>query len=778
MSVALRAFYIFVISLLFYSISFSYIGPEKSLFKVEKVRIDGLKKIEPQSIIQKLTSAPGKDITNYDLRSDIKRIYSMRYFENVEAHREGNILVFKVKEKPVISSLGFKGNEEFDKEDFEEKIQTKNFNILDTFALEEDVQTIKEMYEDKGYYLSQVDYDVKNRDEGRVDVNFKIKEYDKVKVKKISFVGNKVIPDKELKQFMVTREDSLLGFMSDAGNFKELNFKTDIERLTYYYRTKGYIQATFGQPSVTVSEDKRWIFITLSVLEGPKYSVNSISYKGDLLFSDKELEEMVALKKNETYSEEKLRKDVEKLTEAYQDKGYAFVNVIRDLKPVADEKIKAVDVTYSFERGKKARIGRININGNSKTRDKVVRRELRIHEGMQYSGSKLKISKANVERLGFFEPGSVVFNSSPRSGTSDILDIDISVKERQTGQISIGAGYSTQSKGFLQASVKQRNFRGLGQNLAFSLSLSKLQQDYSLSLTEPYFLDTRWSLGGSIFRSESSFINSFEYRKQGGSLRVGYPLADYTRLFLAYNVEDTKIKKVRNPTIIPAKENGIASGFEMSLIHDKRNNAFEPTDGFYASAAAEFVGVGFDHRWLKFTGDVRFYKPVYKDLIFRSRVRSQKLFSTSDSRDVPRTEKFAMGGPRNMRGYANERVGPQTYQQINGTSPAQFDFFNVGGLHSVIGTAEFEYPLIKEAGLKLATFYDIGNVYLDYMGKNGDYDLRQNFGFGLRWFSPIGLLRFEFGFPINRKRTTNTSGANIGPTDKSNQFFFDIGQLF
>ncbi len=754
------------------SVAFSYIGPERNLFTINKIRIDGLKKIEPESILQKISSAPKKTITNHDLQSDIKRIYSMRFFENVEAHREGNDLVFKVTEKPVISSLSFKGNDEFDKEDFEEKIETKSFSILDSFALDEDTEKIKEMYEDKGYYLSQVNYDVKKRDKGQVDVEFKIKEYDKVKVKKISFVGNKKISDKELKQFMVTREDSLLGFMSDAGNFKELNFKTDIERLTYYYRTKGYIQAVFGQPSVTVSEDKRWIFITLSVMEGPQYKINSISYTGDLLYSKEELDEMISLKNKEVYSEEKLRKDVEKLTEAYQDKGYAFVNVIRDLKPVADESRKEVDVSFSFERGKKARFGRITINGNSKTRDKVIRRELRIHEGMEYSGSKLRISKANVERLGFFEPGSVVFNSSPQRGSSDLLDVDISVKERQTGQISIGAGYSTQSKGFLQASIKQRNFAGKGQNLGFSLSLSKQQQDYSLSLTEPYFMDTRWSLGGSLFRSESSFINSFEYRKQGGSIRVGYPLADYTRAYLAYSLEDTKIKKVKNPTIIPADENGFASGIEASIIHDKRNNAFEPTKGLYATAAAEFVGLGFDHRWLKLTGDVRYYYPIYKEFILRSRIKSQKLFETSDKKAVPRTEKFAMGGSRNMRGYGNEKIGTQKYLPTVGGSSS--DYFNIGGLHSVIGTVEIEHPLLKEAGLKWAVFYDIGNVYDKYMGSNGDYKLKQDFGFGLRWFSPIGLLRFEFGFPINRKRQADLNG----PADKSNQFFFDIGQLF
>ncbi len=768
-----------VISILFCcSLTYSYIGPERSLFKVNKIRIVGLKKIEPEAILLKIGIRPDKSVTNYQINAAVKRIYSMKYFEHVEAHQEGDDLVFKVKEKPVISKLSFTGNSEIDDDDIKDKINTKAFNILDVRTLDDDSAKIRELYEDKGYYLSRIKYDVKESEDTKVKVNFTIEEFDKVKVKKISFIGNEKIPDDELKQFMVTREDSLLGFMSDAGNFKELNFKTDIERLTFYYRTKGHIQANFGKPSVNVSEDRRWIFISIPVIEGPEYKVNEITYDGDLLLTKEELAEATQLKKNEVYSEETLRQDVERLTQAYQDKGYAFVNVIRDLKPVEDTTKKEVRVKYSFEKGEIARFGRISIKGNSKTRDKVIRRELKIHEGMQYSGSKLKTSKANVNRLGFFEPGSVIFNTSPQKGNTKILDVAISVKERQTGQISVGAGYSTQQKGFLQASIKQRNFLGKGQNLGFSLSLSKQQQDYNLSLTEPYFMDTRWSLGGSIYRSQSSFIDSFEFVKQGGNIRVGYPLADYTRLYLSYNVEHTKIKEVRNPTIDPDKENGIASGVELSLIHDKRNNAFEPTKGVYASGSAEFVGIGFDHRWVKLVGDTRFYYPVYKDFVFRSRIRTQKLFKTSDSRPPPRTKMYAMGGSRNMRGYGQEEIGPQ--KLLVDQKTGNQGWFNTGGLHSVLGTAEIEHPLIKEAGLKWAVFYDIGNVYENYMGDKGDYSLKQNFGFGFRWFSPIGLLRFEFGFPLNRRKTLVNTGdpAKDGDLEKANHFFFDIGQLF
>ncbi len=274
---------------------------------------------------------------------------------------------------------------------------------------------------------------------------------------------------------MQTREESLFSPLSGSGNFKEFNFKTDVERLKYLYKTRGYLQVNIGNPSITVSEDKKWIFITIQVVEGPKFEVNNIFYNGELLFTENEMKEKTSLKSGDTYSEETLRQDIQALTEMYQDKGYAFANVLRTLQIVPGE--NKVDINYSFEKGEIAYFGKIIVKGNTKTRDKVVRRELRIHEGMMYSGSKLRISKERVTRLGFFEPSSVIFNTVSPKGSNNILNVEISVKERQTGQISVGAGYSTATKGFFQASISQNNFRGLGQNLNLNVSLGPNSKD-------------------------------------------------------------------------------------------------------------------------------------------------------------------------------------------------------------------------------------------------------------------------------------------------------------
>jgi outer membrane protein insertion porin family len=742
------------------------IGPIKEMFRVDSIEFTGNRKVEPEAIQEKIGTRPDMILDNYLLRKDLSRIYEMKYFEEVEAYHkksgEKNILLFKVKEKPIISKITFVGNDEINDDDLKEQIKTKEFNILDISTLKNDVLLLQKHYEEKGYFLALASYQVTDNKNGSVDVKFKIKEWDKVRVKKITFLGNKNILDDELKNFMQTREESYFSFLSGSGNFKEMNFQTDVERLKYFYKTRGYLQINVQNPEVTASEDKKWIFITVRLQEGPQFSVNNITFNGELLFTEAEMMEKLKLKSGDIYNEENLRLDIQTLTEMYQDKGYAFANVLRTLEVVPGE--NKVDVNFSFEKGVIAYFGKIIMKGNTKTRDKVIRRELKIHEGEMYSGSKLRISKDNVNRLGFFQPESVVFNTVTRKGTDNILDVEISIKERPTGQISLGAGYSTATQGFVQASVAQNNFRGLGQNINMNLSYSNRQQIYNVGFTEPYLFDTKWTAGADYYQTLSYFIRSFSYRKHGGDVRVGHPIFEYTRLFLTYRYEDNEVRDVINSAIDPKVENGSSSSLQASIIRDKRNNIFEPTNGYYASSSLEYTGLGGTMRWMKGEVEGRYYRPIIGDLVLRSRLNVAQLFKTTN-REIPRIEKFSMGGARNMRGFNLEDIGPR--RRVLNTDTNRLDTFNFGGLMSLLGTLEFEHPLIKEAGLKWVVFYDTGNVWETRIGEDNDYALRANYGFGFRWFSPIGVLRFEFGFPINPR-----------DDEASNQFNFDIGQLF
>jgi outer membrane protein insertion porin family len=746
------------------------IGPIREMFRVDSIEVEGNRKVEAEAITEKLSTRTDMMLDNYLLRKDLSRIYEMKYFEEVEAYHkklgEKNILLFKLKEKPIISKISFEGNDEINDDDLKGQVKTKEFNILDVSTLKNDILLLQKHYEEKGYFLALATYELKDNQNGSVEVKFNIKEWDKVRVKKITFLGNKAMSDEELKNFMQTREESYFSFLSGSGNFKEMNFQTDVERLKYFYKTRGYLQINVQNPEVTASEDKKWIFITVRMTEGPQFSVNNISFNGELLFTEAEMMEKLKLKTGDIYNEENLRLDIQTLTEMYQDKGYAFANVLRTLEVVPGE--NKVDVIFSFEKGVIAYFGKIIMKGNTKTRDKVIRREIRVHEGEMYSGSKLRISKDNVNRLGFFQPESVIFNTITRKGTDNILDVEISIKERPTGQISLGAGYSTATKGFVQASIAQNNFRGLGQNINMNLSYSNRQQIYNVGFTEPYLFDTKWTAGADYYQTVSYFIRSFAYRKHGADARVGHPIFEYTRLFLTYRYEDNSVSNVINNAIDPKVENGSASSLQASIIRDKRNNIFEPSNGYYTSTGLEYTGLGGTMRWLKADLEGRYYKPVIGDLILRTRLNISQLFKTTD-REIPRVEKFSMGGARNMRGFNLEDIGPRRVA-LN-TETNQLDVFNFGGLFSLLGTIEFEHPLIKEAGLKWVVFYDTGNVFNQRIGENGNYAMRADYGFGFRWFSPIGVLRFEFGFPVNPINDATHS-------ESSNQFNFDIGQLF
>ncbi len=758
------------ISLFFFSILVTFanvfaaedLGNRVDLFKIDRIDIVGIKKVEKEAVLEKIGAKPGMVLDNYLLKKDLEKIYSMKYFDSVEAHQdtEGgqNILRFTLKEKPIITKITFEGNDGLSDDDLKGQVKSKVFSILDTTTIKSDVQALLKFYEEKGYFLASVDFKEKKINEENIELIFNIKEYDKVKVKKINFLGNIAFKDDEIKSILQTQEDSLFSFMSGSGNFKEINFQNDIERLKYFYRMKGYLQINIGTPEITVSEDKKWVFITMKLTEGPQFTVNKIIFQGEVLFPEGELQEKMVLKENETFSEESLRKDIQMLTEMYQDEGYAFANVIRNLNVVPGE--NRVNVEFSFEKGRIAYFGKINIKGNSRSRDKVIRREITIKEGQKFNGTALRESRENVQRLGFYEPDSIVFNTVSPKDKEDVLDIDVSVKEKNTGQIQLGAGYSTATGGFFQASITQANFRGLGQSLSFSLNLAKTQNTFSVDFTEPYLFDSRWSLGGGVFVSNNDTSSSYSERKKGANVRIGYPILAFTNLYLEYKIEDTKIKDFEDPTINVELENGIASTVRSTIVHDRRDDRSDPRKGFFLSYSTEYTGVGGDKKWIKNEVEGRGYYPVVGDLIFRSRFIAARLDEV-DSRKLPRTEKFTLGGSRNLRGYAYEDIGPMMNLARKDGSGVREDF-NIGGEFMSFANVEFQHPLSREAGLKWVVFFDAGHAGgLDSVRVYTDY------GFGFRWFSPIGVLRFEFGYPLTGKFK-----------EQGSQFHFDIGQFF
>ncbi len=737
--------------------------------KVREIEIVGLKRIEKDAILAKIQTKKDSAINPVQVRDDIKAIFAMGFFDDVEMRAEplagdGAKLWIELRERPVIAEMVFDGNEKVTADDLKDVIKVKEWSILDINKLKTDEEAIQKHYADKGFYLARVVHEIKPI-EGKPDqvkLIYKINDYEKVRIKKITFLNNKVFSDEMLKNTLQeTREGGLFSFLSGSGNFRESAFKNDLQRLTYWYLDHGYVKFRYENPIVTVSDDKKWLYVSIYVDEGPQYNMGELDFSGDLLFPKDELHHELTLLSGEMFQISKRNADIQKLTEKYQDLGYAFVNVIPKMNLRDD--VKLVDIDYSFEKGNLVYIGEIRMAGNSKTHDKVIRRELRVYEGELYNGTRLRMSKERVERLGYFAPGEVIFNTLTRAGRDDLVDIEIAVKERSTGTITLGAGYGSIQKFFLTTQISEINLLGRGQTVSFQAQYAadRLQKSFNLGFTEPYTFDSLWSTGFDLFLINYRIPDRYVLRKLGFDIRVGRPITDDISAFITYKNEGQSIIEFDHPDQQPddvQDDLGILSSVVWSAVRDVRDNRFETTTGDFQRLTLETAGLGGDKKFLKWGANNRVYFRVVGDLVFKNSTEYGQIRRIQD-RPVPPSEKFFLGGPNNMKGFNILSLGPTKTLATGFKVPA-------GGNVQMFSLFELEHPLIREAGLKWVLFYDIGNAFEHFPGtENVPFTLRMDSGFGIRWFSPIGPLRFEWGFPINRRPGEDTSVFSffIGP---------------
>lgn len=733
---------------------------------IREIRFDGLKRIEKEAVTEKISSKKGSRLQGTQIRADLQALFGMGFFDDIEVtgdpDGEGVVIQYRFRERQVISAIEFEGNEQIPASDLREVIKVKEWSILDLNKVREDIGLLQKNYEDKGFYLAKITFKVERVNDEEVKLTFVVNDYDKVQIRKITFLNNKVFSDEQLKAALgETREGGFLAGLSGSGNFKESAFKQDLQRLTYWYLDHGYVKFRYDNPVITVSDDKRYLYITIYVEEGEPYSVDKITFSGDLLFTIEELESELKLKAGQLFRISERNDDIQRLTEKYQDLGYAFVNVVPRMENQRDD-THQLDLNYHFEKGNLVHFGKITILGNTKTHDKVVRRELRIKEGELYNGTNLRLSKERVERLGYFAPGEVQFNTVPPKGRDDLLDVQVVIKERSTGTVTLGAGYGSVQKFFFTTTISEINLLGRGQNLSFQATYAtdRRTRSFNLGFTEPYTFDSLWSTGADVFFLNLPIPSRYSTRRLGFNLRAGHPISYYDDLYgyLTYKNEGMTIYEKADPTIDSRLDEGVLSSVVFSLVRDKRNNRFETTAGNYQNASLETAGVGGDKKFLKWSLNNRVYQRIVGDLIFRNSTELDEIRKI-DSRGIPPSEKFYLGGPNNMKGYEFYSLGPKYINPNGYVEP-------VGGSVQMYSLFELEYPLIREAGLKYALFYDVGNAFQRWPGTSGEnFTLRQDWGMGLRWFSPIGPLRFEWGFPIAARSGDSSPVFNffIGP---------------
>jgi len=714
----------------------------KGVIQIDSVSIKGNKRIETDAILAVIESQKGakydQDILNKDLRS----IYRMGFFEDIQIDTEespgGKSVVFKVSEKPSIGKITLLGTKKIDQKDLMNVVGIKKYSIINREAIKDSIERLKEHYHQEGYYHVEIKESIEDLPNNEVALVYKINEKDRAYIREISFEGNVAFDDDDLKDLMETSEKGFFSFLTESGNLDKKKLEGDIFKIKSFYQNNGYIKARVGEPDIFYKASEGLI-ITVTINEGPQYAIGKVMFEGDLIKDVGELYQALKITKEKVYNREVIRADTLSLSEIYSDEGYAFVDVSPDIKE--DDKEHTVDITYKIFKGKKVRFKRIAITGNDRTRDKVIRRELEVIEGGYFSGNKLKRSTQNLYRLGFFEEVGV----NTKKGSSDEeMILDIHVKERPTGMFSFGIGYSSVEHTIGTIQISQNNLFGRGQSLSGKASLSNKAARYTLSFIEPWLFDKPLSAGIDLYNWEYEYD---EYTKDstGGKLKFGFPLGmDFTRASAIYTYDDAEIRDVLETASQIIKDmigRSVTSSLTLGISRDSRDRRFNARKGSVNSLAVEYAGgfLGGDNYFTKYRARSAWFFPFFLDSAFSI----QGKWGYIDQRpggELPVYEKFTLGGMNTVRGFE--------YGDISPVDPATGD--RIGGEKMMVYNIEFRFPLQKEQGVMGVLFFDAGNVFT----KDEDYTfsgIRSGAGVGIRWYSPAGPLRLEWGKNLNPK---------------------------
>jgi outer membrane protein insertion porin family len=769
---------------------------------IERIQFRGNRKVEDDAIRVNLLTRANAIFDAGKLREDIRAMWKMGFFADVRVEVEiapggGAVLTFVVTEKPAIRKVLVAGNDEVELGDINDVLDLERDSILDVAKVKKNREKIQELYVEKGYYLAKVDYDVKPVNEAEVDVYFVVDERAKVQIRDVQFIGNNAITDGELRNLIATQKGGALAFMNDSGTFNQEAFERDLLIISAHYWDRGYASVEIGEPQLRLSRDKRYMYLSIPIEEGPVFTIASIEFRGDLIGGEEEHAAKVKIRPGETFSRSVIAEDRERLSNYYMDQGYAYANVSPLTKPdVAKNQIALI---FEVERGAKAYFERINIRGNSKTRDKVIRREMKISEGELFNNTNLEQSKRRINALGFFETVNV---STKRGSSDEFVEVNVEVSERPTGTFQIGAGFSSVENFIAQAQISQNNLFGRGQTLTLQAQLSSLRQLFLLRFVEPYFLDTNWTFAFDLYNQSRAF-GTFARNASGGDLTWGYPLSYEARAFLTYKLEDVSITTgtrgfsdfgaVRSPIEAADVANlfrgGITSSLRGSLSWDSRNNRLFPSEGWYHTVFVEWADrlTASENVFLRWGGFARHYRDLWGPFVLKLNAEVG-VTTSSDPLGVPISERYLIGGIFDVRGFRPRSLGPILRTGRDPDEPQEA--LPLGGNLQVIWNSEVEFPLFKRVGISGVVFFDMGNAYnlearycsgLDSVRPSVSlkfdpcfrfpdsliYGIRKSVGFGFRWFSPIGPLRFEWGIPLDRQ-------ANEEPL----VFEFTIGNFF
>ncbi len=717
---------------------------------IKQVKVQDNQRIEADAILR-VTRAKVGDIYNEAMLSeDLQSIYSMGWFDDirveVEKASDGNTVIFIVKEKPTIREIKFSGNTVIDDDKLKENIDISSGSILNIFKIRRNIKIIESLYKDKNYHNAKVSYKIETLENNQANLEFDIEEGEKVRIKTITFDGNSAYDSNELRKMMETSEKGFWSWLTSSGELNRDELQQDIFKITAFYQDNGYAEARIGDPEIEYKGE--WIYIIIKINEGLRYKMGQVNLEGDFVIPKEELLKNIKVGEQEYYNRDAIRQDVLSLTDIYADRGYAHADVYPDVK--LEKETLTVNITFHITKNEPVYFERINIQGNTKTRDKVIRRELKVYEQELYSSSKLKRSVSDLYRLDYFEDVKV----KPKRGSAeDQMLLDIEVVEKPTGTFTFGGGYSAVDNLYVMASVSERNFLGRGQILELAVQTGGKSRQYTFGFTEPWLFDIPLSAGVDAYKMEREY-DDYDRSAYGGGLRFGYPLLDFTRGYVkyAYDRSDiTNISEAASPYIYPGSN--VESSISFSVVYDSRNRQFNPSEGSRHSITLKYAGLGGNIGFAETIAESGWYFPLFWGTVGFLHGEGGYVREVSDMY-LPDYERFYLGGINSVRGF--------DYQ---GISPVIGDDIKIGGTEYVQFNVEYLYPIIKDSGLVGLFFYDAGNAWADE--GTSDPGLRDSAGFGIRWFSPMGPLRLERGYILNPK-----------PGEGSGRWEFSMGGTF
>jgi outer membrane protein insertion porin family len=742
-------------------------------FTIEDIRVEGLQRISAGTVFNYLPVKVGDEMSDNDARGIIRSLYKSKYFNDVQVERQDNVLVIKVQERPAISSIELVGNKDMDSAELLKSLREIGFGegqVFEQAMLERVELELERQYFSRGKYGVAIESEVTPLSRNRVAIRITMAEGVVATIKDINIVGNDSFEQEELTEEFQTTTGTLLSFITKDNQYSRQKLSADLETLRSFYLDRGFVDFTVESTQVSISDDKKNMFITINITEGDKYKIDEVRLAGNLIVPEEELFDLVTIRQNSVFSRKAITKSTENLTNRLGNDGYAFANV--NAVPEIDRDAKEVDLTFFVDPGRRAYVRRIQISGNSKTRDEVLRREMRQQESAWISTEKVEQSKARISRLGYFE--NVNVETIPVPGVQDQVDLNYGVTETPSGSLSAGVGYSQSDGIIFNANVTQKNFLGSGKHIRFGFNNSSINTIYSFGYTNPYATIDGISQGFNAYyrKTDADEANIARYTLDafGGDFTYGIPISEENRIDLGFGYEHTEIDLPSTDRILRYEDFIDREGDSFDTVtlnagwsSDSRDSAILPTSGISQSVSAEVAIPGPSLQFYKLRYKANAYKPLGEDLTFAIRGEFGYGDAYGDTNEFPFFENFYAGGIRSVRGFQANTLGVKERTSRGDEEP-------VGGNLLVSGGAEVIFPVpFMDKSLKsfrLSAFTDFGNVY----DVNQDFDaglLRYSAGLSAIWISPFGAMTFSIAAPLKKE-----------DGDETEAFQFSLGSTF